>query len=114
MQVHILSTVEDIKAMVEHVNASDYDLMALDVETDSTQEKTAKLYGIGLAFTENEAFYIPIRDKEENELLKEKTISKLKDTLLGWSKEKKLIGHNIIYDVLVLENNWGLNLTDYI
>jgi len=114
MQVHILSTVEEIKAMVEHVDSSDYDLMAIDVETDSVQEKIAKLYGIGIAFKEDEAFYIPIRDKEGNETFKPKTIERLKETLLRWSKEKKLIGHNIIYDVLVLENNWNLLLTDYV
>lgn len=91
---------------------NDFGYVSLDVETDSTSEKKAKLYGVGLSFQDNEAFYIPIRNKDGSKVWEDETV------LINWiydlSKNNLLIGHNIIYDVLVIENNWKIDLTPFI
>ena len=108
----ILDNVDKLRNFFEVVaanNNSSY--VVIDTETDSTLEKTAKLFGIGICFDEHEAYYIPIRDNNANLLWKDKTISKMTSELCHLVSKKKLLGHNIIYDVLVLKNNLGVDFT---
>lgn len=111
-KIHILDTLEKLGSFFKTTHISEY--IILDVETDSTREKTAKLYGIGLCFDETDAFYIPIRDKHQQLLWTEEVTQRIANSILQLCKQKKLIGHNIIYDVLILKNNWNINLVDYI
>jgi DNA polymerase I-like protein with 3'-5' exonuclease and polymerase domains len=87
--------------------------MVLDVETDSKIEKLANLYGVGVCFNENKAFYIVWRDQDGNEVWSPKMKQKIKNWIMYQAKHRKLVGHNLIYDILVLENE-SLDLTPLI
>ena len=84
----------------------------LDLETDSLSERKANIMGIGLSFKKDQAFYIPLRDNERN-LLWENF-----DFIATWLKEvsakRGIIGHNVLYDVLVLEYSFLHDYSCYI
>lgn len=90
------------------------DKLSFDLETNSKNEKTAEAWGIGLAFTVNKAFYIPFRNPDKTEFWsaedRETILQWLIPTLVG----KGLIGHNAIYDILVLEHNLNIKVADYL
>jgi len=113
-KIKIISSVAGLRSLFEVTAQQSDEFVTIDTETDSVNEKIARLYGIGLCFNEKEAFYIPIRRQDGNLFWSEKTISKLSQELLKLSTHKKLLGHNIIYDVLVLKNNLGIDLTSHI
>jgi DNA polymerase I-like protein with 3'-5' exonuclease and polymerase domains len=111
-KITILNTVDKLRYFFEHTAVyTDSPYVVVDTETDSTLEKTAKLFGIGICFNEQAAYYIPIRDNTGNLLWKDKTIAKMTFELFHLLSRKKLLGHNIIYDVLVLKNNLGVDFT---
>jgi DNA polymerase I-like protein with 3'-5' exonuclease and polymerase domains len=90
------------------------DLVSYDLETDSEIEKLAKVYGIGLGFSESKAFYIPWRDKSGSILWSDSQQKTIISWLKGVLTKRKLIGHNILYDVLVTEYQFGFTLDEYI
>jgi len=114
LEHHIIKTIEEFHQLKEYVDINTYSFLALDTETDSVIEKKAKLYGVGLCFEENEAFYIPIRHKDTTKYWTAEQEESIKDWIYKQSLSKKLVGHNIIYDILVLLYNWNINLTDHI
>lgn len=113
-QTFIISTPDLFESLTTYANAVAGDFLAYDVETNSKIEKRADLYGIGLAFNTNKAFYIPWRKRDGSKywdvFTENKIIIWLRETLLS----RKLIGHNIIYDALVTENNLGIVIDDAI
>lgn len=112
--IFIVDTLESFEKLKEYVRSIPRTPVVLDVETDSKSEKRAKLYGIGLSFQDHEAFYIPIR-KKTTDLWWTRDVT---DSIAAWLqsllRDRQLIGHNVIYDVLVIENNFGYDLSKYI
>jgi len=76
--------------------------ISFDLETDSVDPVKAKILGIAISFKPFEGFYINIGKLSENE--KKPIIYKVTDFL----KDKKIIGQNIKYDIIVL-SNYGIN-----
>lgn len=103
-----------LERLYSYVENLQPEITVLDVETNSRHEKLADLYGIGLCFNANKAFYIPWRRPDGSRIWTESKELEIRDWILSICKKTKLIGHNIIYDVLVLEYNLELYLTDYI
>ena len=62
-QTFLISTPELFESLKNYAEAVPGDLLAYDVETNSKVEKKADLYGMGLAFNTNKAFYIPWRKR---------------------------------------------------
>jgi len=82
----------------------------LDMETTSLHPVEAESVGISFSFAENEACYIPLTHRYlgvPEQLDKEKVFRKLKPILENPKIGK--IGHNIKYDLIVLENE-GIHL----
>ncbi|MDN3505482.1 MAG: DNA polymerase I [Rhabdochlamydiaceae bacterium] len=77
--------------------------ICFDTESTSLDKMEAKLVGIGLSITSDEAFYIPLN----GQLNKDQVLSKLKP--IFESDSHKFIGHNIKYDMHVLANH-GIGL----
>lgn len=113
-QTFIISTPDLFESLTTYANAVSGDFLAYDVETNNKIEKKADLYGMGLAFNSNKAFYIPWRKRDGSKYWDALTEAKIH----GWLKEtlltRKLIGHNIIYDALVTENNLGITIDEAI
>jgi DNA polymerase I-like protein with 3'-5' exonuclease and polymerase domains len=114
MQHYIIEKMSDFRELQEYIAANGFEVVVLDLETDSVNEVKALPYGVGLCFQDDEAFYIPIRNNSGDEWwspIEEETII---DWVINVCSEKKLIGHNIIYDVLVLHHYYGRDLSPYI
>ena len=113
-KTYIIKTSALFDSLKNYAAAAESDLLAYDVETNGVFEKTAALYGIGLAFTENKAFYLPWRNPDGTNFWN----SSDADAIISWLgemlKAKKVIGHNIIYDALVTERNLDLAFTEAI
>jgi DNA polymerase I-like protein with 3'-5' exonuclease and polymerase domains len=112
---HFLITDEKLfNSLVRYEKEVNTDLVSYDLETDSKVEKLAKIYGIGLCFSEMKAFYIPWKTKEGKDIW---TIEQ-QANIIAWLKyvliKRKLIGHNIIYDALVTEYQFGFSISDNI
>lgn len=113
-QTFIINTPELFLSLQNYANAVGSEYLAYDVETNSKIEKKAAIFGVGIAFNVNKAFYIPFRTKDGskfwNKDYEEAIIKWLKNTL----SKHKVIGHNIIYDVLVTENNFNFDIAPYV
>lgn len=113
-QTFVINTPELFESLKNYASQVDSEILAYDVETNSKIEKKADLYGFGLAFNVHKAFYVPWRKRDGSQFWDTTTQSQifrwLKDLLL----KKKLIGHNIIYDALVTENNLGIVIDEAI
>ena len=90
--------ISDLKQWSEFVkfynnNKSHFDIVAFDLETDGINESTAKIYGVGLAFDSDEAFYIPFKDKHGVPVFPFDPSEVINNILTS----HKIIGHNIIF-----------------
>lgn len=80
------------------------DFLSLDTETTGTDPISAKLVGLSFSIRENQAFYVPIPQNNEEA---KKIVNEFKPI---YENEKILkIGQNIKYDLLVLQN-YGVEL----
>jgi DNA polymerase I-like protein with 3'-5' exonuclease and polymerase domains len=113
-ELFVINTEELFCRLMKYSSLVESEILVLDVETDSPIEKIAKLWGIGLCFNEHKAFYIVWRDKFGNKVWNEEQKYKIINWLKDISSKKKLVGHNIIYDILVIENNLGIDLCESI
>ena len=113
-ETHTIKDFTDFKKLQHYVKINNFDTCVLDVEADGVLEVKAKLYGVGLCFQDEEAFYIPWRNQSGVLVWSPEEELDIKTWLYNTCQERKLVGHNIIYDVLVLDYNLDINLTDFI
>ena len=72
------------------------EVLAVDVETTSTDPFAAELVGISVSFAPGQAFYVPL-----NGALEPEAVLEMFRPILGDPK-RRLVGHNIKYDLEVL------------
>lgn len=113
-EINLLTTWDDLIEFRKYIEANKFTYLSLDTETNSKIEQTAIIYGLGLCFQGTEAFYIPFKKNTGEGWWTPDQEIKLVSWLLNLCKQHKLIGHNIIYDVLVIKYNWKCDLTSYI
>lgn len=78
--------------------------LSLDTETTGTDPISAKLVGLSFSIRENQAFYVPIPQNDEEA---QKIVNEFKP--IYENKKILKIGQNIKYDLLVLQN-YGVEL----
>lgn len=85
------------------------DGFTIDLETTSAEPMLAEIVGLSFAFREKEAFYVPVRCPEQNqiEFTREEALASLKSIIENPALKK--CGQNIKYDMLVLRRA-GINL----
>ncbi len=81
------------------LDANDSQIIALDTETTSLDTQTADLVGISFAYSEHTAYYIPLNHFASDNLAQKDILSILNKYL----QDKVIIGHNLKYDLEVLE-----------
>lgn len=113
-QTFIVNTPALFDSLKKYAEEVDSDLFVYDVETDSKIDRKAQLYGFGVAFTESKGFYIPWRSPTGELIWTLEQRLKIISWIEKMASEKKLIGHNIIYDVIVTEGNFGIDLSSKI
>lgn len=113
-QTHLINTYADFQRLVNYAHDVKSEYITIDVETNSENERKALLYGIGICFNDKRAFYLQWRDQKGVETFNKFESGIITSWLLEICQKKKLLNHNIIYDVLVLQYNLGINLTPFI
>ena len=98
----LIDTEEKRKEIIDLLFTKDF--LSLDTETTGTDPISAKLVGLSFSIRENQAFYVPIPQNDEEA---KKIVNEFKPI---YENEKILkIGQNIKYDLLVLQN-YGVEL----
>jgi DNA polymerase I-like protein with 3'-5' exonuclease and polymerase domains len=111
LDVFIIDTPETFNELKRLVKQSSFEIVSLDLETDSVNEKKANIYGIGLSFEKSTGYYIPIRKRDTSRWwLRDHELS-----IYSWVRDlcrsHKLIGWNLVYDSLVFEYNSGFDIS---
>lgn len=114
VQIFTIDNMDVFREYVTYIEEENFPLFTLDCETNSKSEKLAKLYGIGLCFTKGQAVYIPIRRPDGTSIFLAHEEKFIADWIFQQAKKRRMVGHNISYDVLVLEYNWGFDFSPYI
>lgn len=98
----LIDTEEKRKGIIDLFFTNDF--LSLDTETTGTDPISAKLVGLSFSIRENQAFYVPIPQNDEEA---QKIVNEFKSI---YENENILkIGQNIKYDLLVLQN-YGVEL----
>lgn len=113
-KTYIIKDLQLFDSLKTYAQTVDSAVLSYDVETDGVFEKKANLYGMGLAFTEKKAFYIPWRNPDGTRFWPIEEEQKIKYWLKKLVKAKKIIGHNIIYDTLITETNLDISIDEAI
>ena len=107
----IIDTEQAFKDLQLLIKNSSFKIVSLDLETDSVNEKKAKIYGIGLSFEKDTAFYLPIRRNDTSDCWSADTRSSIYDWVSSLCYQFNLIGWNLSYDTLVWEYNTGFQIS---
>ena len=111
-----ITTLEQVKQMIAHIQKSD--IVAFDTETNSLNPRKGKIIGFSVSGEIGLGYYMPtmifangelrntfIDDVESHDIAK-----RIINLLIG----KKVIGHNLSFDVRFVKNFYGIDLTDSI
>jgi len=99
----------DITHLHTVLNTTQSKTIAIDTETTGLNTFTAELVGISFCFDHQNAYYIPLKHVFADNLNTSEVIATLKPFL----KNKTIIGHNIKYDMQILDR-YDLSLENII
>jgi len=99
---YLINNKNDRELLIKNILTNE--ILSLDTETSSTNALNAKLVGLSFSYRENEAFYVPIPNNDDEAL---KIVNEFKPVYESENIVK--IGQNIKYDLQVLKN-YGINL----
>lgn len=103
---HLIDTPEAFEAFLTQLRGQK--LFSFDTETTSVRPRWAKLVGMSFAWSDGEAWYVPLRAPPGERCLElHATLRALKPILEDFSVEK--IGQNLKYDMIVLRG-YGIEL----
>jgi DNA polymerase-1 len=100
----IVADEEGLRQLVAHLHEAK--ALTLDTETTSTDPMQAELVGIALTDTPEKGWYIPVKAPPGEPQLQQQVVLKALAPLLQDAKLPKY-GHNLKYDVTVLERAGG-------
>ena len=90
----------DLRSLEECLSKAD--ICAIDTETSGKDPRCATLFGISLSVKEGQAYFVPMVNTDLDGISTEEVRSRLNKVL---SRKLKLVGHNLKYDVAVLQRN---------
>ncbi|MDW8345662.1 MAG: DNA polymerase [Bacteroidia bacterium] len=113
--INILTTITDLNDFFDLIDSLDKEttILAIDIETDGVK-RHSKIYGIGIALNENDAYYIPIYNKFGQLFFDEYVIEMLKENLKILFSLYQIIGHNLIFDVVKIKQWLEIDLREQI
>lgn len=112
--IHLITDMSLFERLKAYADKVDSDIVSFDVETDNVNEKLAKIVGIGLAFNTTTAFYLPILTPDRVQFWSDEEQKDVLIWLNALFRKKGIIGHNLIYDVLTYDYNFGVQLDERI
>ena len=103
-----IKNLDDLKMLENLVDSSKF--FAFDVETSSLKMNEKNLVGISFSAKKYEGFYIPLNHNESGNIQEDKVILWLKNLLTR--NQDKIIGHNLKFDIGVLQN-YDIHITRF-
>ncbi len=103
-----IKNLDDLKMVENLVDSSKF--FAFDVETSSLNMNEKNLVGISFSAKKYEGFYIPLNHNESGNIQEDKVILWLKNLLTR--NQDKIIGHNLKFDIGVLQN-YDIHITRF-
>ncbi|MCK9225245.1 MAG: DNA polymerase I [Candidatus Muirbacterium halophilum] len=106
----IITSKEDFNKVLKDIKEK-AEIVAFDTETTSLELRNQKIVGLSFCFEETKAFYIPLSHfylGVPDQLSRDYVLKNLINVL----NTKKIIGHNIKFDMLVLKK-YGFDLKPY-
>jgi DNA polymerase I-like protein with 3'-5' exonuclease and polymerase domains len=111
-----VDTLELVKEMISHIR--NHDLISFDTETNSLNPRKGKIIGFSVTGTKGLGFYIPTMLYVNGELLDAKidgiSCHDIAKRMIGMLVGKKLVGHNLSFDVRFVKCFYGIDLTESI
>ena len=111
---HIIFDTKEIEKILNIADNQGY--FAVDTETNSLNTQKAELVGVSISIRENEAFYIPVghKNNEDKNLKKQIELKKLINLLKPYLEDEtiKKIGQNIKYDLKIFLKH-GINIKNF-
>lgn len=102
----LIGTKEELNLIIKNIpNGS---IVAFDTETDSLNVKEAKLVGFSFATDKNIGYYVPINHTYLG-VPKQIDIADAKSAIDYLFANHKIIGHNLKFDLHIIDNTLGLN-----
>lgn len=111
---YVIDNMEMFNRLKTYCSKISSEFLTFDVETDSVIEKTTRLFGLGICLSDSKAFYICWRNSSGEIIWSDAEQVEIISWFYELCKVKKLIAHNGIFDVLVIFNNWNIDITDYL
>jgi DNA polymerase I-like protein with 3'-5' exonuclease and polymerase domains len=111
---YIINTPELFLRLKTYCEKVKSEFLCFDTETDSLVEKTTRLFGLGLSLTDSKAFYICWRDKTGNIIWTDKQQKEIISWFYKLCETKKLIAHNAIFDILVIDTNFDIDISKFL
>ena len=107
IEPHKYTSVRDKKDLCRlEAMLRDFDVCALDTESDDKDPRRATLLGVAFSVKKNEAIFVPLLERDLKGISSSDVIEALNRIL---TKRLKVVGHNIKYDALLLRRN-GVHL----
>ena len=103
-----IKNLDDLKMLENLVDSSKF--FAFDVETSSLNMNEKNLVGLSFSAKKYEGFYIPLNHNESGNIQEDKVILWLKNLLTR--NQNKIIGHNLKFDIGVLQN-YDIHITRF-
>ena len=111
---HIIYDIKELQSLLKQGDNQGY--FVIDTETNSLNTQIAKLVGISLSFTENQAFYVPVGHKnhQDADVKKQIKMDDLIKTIKPYLEDNtiKKVGQNIKYDLKILLK-YGIKLVSF-
>lgn len=113
---HIIRDREGVNTLANYIAGSS--ILAFDTETTSVNPRRGQIIGFSVSANIGEGYYFPTRiwDNERQELI-QLTIDgvdcdSIAKKLIQLTKGKKLVGHNMSFDIRYVKNFYGIDLRD--
>ena len=115
-QYRIVRDKEGVLELANYIKGST--ILAFDTETTSVNPRQGQIIGFSVSADIGEGYYFPTRIWNKNEQKLEQLFidsvgcDDIAKKLIGLTKGKKLVGHNMSFDIRFVKNFYGIDLRD--
>lgn len=109
----LVDSFESLRDMISHLKSGG-DLVAFDTETDSLNPRSGRIIGLSVSCEVGKGYYLPTMVFEDGELrdfyIEGKLCHDIAKNVIEMLKTKKVIGHNLSFDVRFVWGFYKINL----
>ena len=112
----IITTEDGVVELANYIKSSN--ILAFDTETTSVNPRQGKIIGFSVSANIGEGYYFPTRIWNKNEqkleqlFIDDVSCDDIAKKLIKLTKGKKLVGHNMSFDIRFTKNFYGIDLRD--